>query len=79
MILDHDLRFVSILSEEMFSLLGMDVRFNTVFHQIDGQPEVTIHLLENFLQTAQLPLAEFATNNVINVNTGIKPFYLNLG
>ena len=51
MILDHDLRFVSKFWEEMFSLLGTDLRFNTAFHpEIDGQSEVTIHVLENFFQ-----------------------------
>ena len=50
MILDHDLRFMSKFWEEMFSLLGTVVRFNIVFHpKIDGQSEVTIHVLENFL------------------------------
>ena len=46
-------------------------------------------MLENFLRpyiehrpstwTAQLPLAEFAANNAVNVSTGFTPFYLNSG
>ena len=68
----------------------MDLRFNTVFHpQIDGQLEVTIRVLENFLQAyiehrpstwvEQLPLAEFVVNNTANVSTGYSPFYLSQG
>ena len=74
----------------MFSLLGTDLRFSTTFHvEIDGQSEVTICMLENFLRpyiehrpstwTAQLPLAEFAVNNAVNVSMGFTPFYLNSG
>ena len=87
---DCDLRFMSKFWEEMFSLLGTDLRFSTAFHlETDGESEVTIHVLENFLQpyieqrpsiwTVQLPLAEFATNNAINVSTGFTPFYLSSG
>ena len=48
---DQGPRFVSDFWEELFSLLGMDLRFSIVFHpQIDGQSEVTIRVLENFLQ-----------------------------
>ena len=74
----------------MFSPLGTDLRFNTAFHpETDGQSEVTIHVLENFLQPyiehrhstyiEHLLLAEFATNNAINASTGFAPFYLNSG
>ena len=74
----------------MFSLLGTDLLFSTAFHlEADGQSEVTILVLENFLRlyiehrpstwTTQLPLAEFAANNAVNVSTGFIPFYLNSG
>ena len=87
---DQDPRFVNKFWEEMFSLLGTDLQFSTAFHpETDGQSEVTIHVLENLLQpyiehrpstwTAQLPLAEFAANNAVNVNTEFTPFYLKLG
>ena len=74
----------------MFDLLGMDLRFSTVFHpQIDGQSERMIKMLENFLRpyverhpqtwNEYLALVEFAANNAVNVATGYSPFYLNSG
>ena len=59
----------------MFSLLGTDLRFSTTCHpETDGQSEVTIRVLKNFLRpyiehrpstwTAQLTLAEFAAKTM---------------
>ena len=55
----------------------------------DGQSEVTIRVLENFLRSyvernphtwvQQLPLTEFAANNTVSINTEFTPFYLNTG
>ena len=74
----------------MFSLLGTDLRFSTAFHlETNGQSEVTIRVLENFLRpyiehrpstwTMQLPLAEFVVNNAVNASTEFTPIYLNSG
>ena len=68
----------------------MNLRLNIAFHpQIDGQSEVTIRVLENFLRpyvelhlhvwSKRLSIAEFAANNAINVLMGYTPFFLNSG
>ena len=51
-IISHrDPRFTSRCWKELFQKLGTDVRFSTAFHpQTDGQPEVTIRVLKNFLR-----------------------------
>ena len=63
---------------------------STAFHpKSDGQSEVTIRTLENFLRpyvvnnpqewVQQLHLAEFAANNAVNVAIGYSTFYLMYG
>ena len=87
---DRDPRFTSIMWKEFFKILGTNLRYSTAFHpQTDGQSEVTIRVLENFLRpyverhpekwTDVLPLMEFAANNSVNASTGFSPFYLNFG
>ena len=87
---DRDPRFTSKFWRSLFDLLGTDLRFSTAFHpQTDGQSERMIQTLENFLRpyverhptdwVKQLPLAEFAANNAVNVATGFSPFFLNSG
>ena len=87
---DRDPRFTSKFWTTLFELLGTDLRFSTAFHpQTDGQSEVVIRTLENFLRpfvernptswVKQLPLAEFAANNAVNASTGYTPFYLEAG
>ena len=87
---DRDPRFTSRFWRELFQKLGTDLRFSTAFHpQTDGQSEVTIRVLENFLRpyversphtwVQQLPLAEFTANNAVSINIRLTPFYLNTG
>ena len=89
-ILDWDPRFTSRFWTQFFQILGTDLQLNTAFHpQTDGQSEVTIRMLENFLQpyvelhphvlSKRLSIAEFAANNATNVSTGYTPFFLNSG
>ena len=77
---DRDPRFLSILLIEFFKFLGTTLRMSTAYHpESDGQSEVSIRTLENFLRpyveehpetwSTRLSLAEFAANNAINVAT----------
>ena len=48
---DRDPRFISKFWTTLFELLSTDLRFSTAFRsQIDGQSEVMIRTLENFLR-----------------------------
>ena len=87
---DRDPRFTSVFWKQLFHILGTELRFSTAHHpQTDGQSEVTIRVLENFLRpyvernpatwAAQLSLAEFAANNAISSSTKYTPFFLNAG
>ena len=68
----------------------MDLWLSTRFHpQMDGQSEVMIRNLENFLHpyvevhphtwSNYLNLAEFPASNAVNASTGYTPFVLNAG
>ncbi len=87
---DRDPRFISRFWRTIMNSLGADLKFSTAFHpQTDGQSEVTIRVLENFLRpyverypsswSRQLSIAEFVANNSVNASTGYSPFYLNTG
>lgn len=87
---DWDTRFTSLMCLEVVKLLGTDMRYRTAFHpQTNGQSEVTITVLENFLDpylerystewSSHLSLVEFASNNATNASTSYTPFNLNSG
>ena len=77
-ICDRDTKFVTKFWTELFSILGIGLRFSTAFQpQTNEQYEVTIQALKDFLEpymeyrqstlVDQLPLAKFAANNAVNV------------
>ena len=85
---DREPRFISWFWKSLMNQLGADVRYSTAFHpQTDGQSEVTIRVMENFLHpyverypsswSTQLSIVEFGADNVVNASTGYTPFYLN--
>ena len=87
---DWDPHFTGKFWKSLFDLLGIDLRFSTAFHlKIDGQSERMIQAMENSLRSyverrfaswsQHLALAEFATNNAINMTIGYTPFFLNSG
>ncbi len=87
---DRDPHFISRFWQTIMDSLGADLKFSTAFHpQTDGQSEVTIRVLENFLRpyveqypsswSKQLSVAEFVANNSVNASIGYSPFYLNAG
>ena len=87
---DRDPRFTSAFWQSLFKSLGTELRLSSAYHpQTDGQSEVTIRTLENFLRpyaernpskwVEYLPLLEFAANNAVNASTGYSPAYLMYG
>ena len=70
--------------------LGVILRHSSSFHpETDGQTERVNAAVEQYLRAFMnfnqddwvkwLPLAEFATNNVISETTGVSPFFANYG
>lgn len=87
---DRDPRFMSTFWQSLFKSLGTELRMSTAYHpQTDGQSEVTIRTLENFLRpyaeryphrwAEYLPTAEFAANNAVSASTGYTPAYMMYG
>ncbi|KAF1336587.1 Pol protein, partial [Globisporangium splendens] len=84
---DRDPRFTAAFWQELFRLLGTQLKMSTADHpQADGQTERVNRTLEDILRSYAhsfthwnecLPLAEFAINNSVHVSTGHTPFYVN--
>ncbi|KAF1334277.1 reverse transcriptase, partial [Globisporangium splendens] len=84
---DRDPRFTAAFWQELFRLLGTQLKMSTADHpQTDGQTERVTRTLEDILRSYAhsfthwnecLPLAEFAINNSVHVSTGHTPFYVN--
>ncbi|KAF1321799.1 reverse transcriptase, partial [Globisporangium splendens] len=84
---DRDPRFTAAFWQELFRLLGTQLKISTADHpQTDGQTERVNRTLEDILRSYAhsfthwnecLPLAEFAINNSVHVSTGHTPFYVN--
>ncbi|KAF1336709.1 reverse transcriptase, partial [Globisporangium splendens] len=77
---DRDPRFTAAFWQELFRLLGTQLKMSTADHpQTDGQTERVNRTLEDILRSYAhsfthwnecLPLAEFAINNSVHVSTG---------
>ncbi|KAF1317040.1 Pol protein, partial [Globisporangium splendens] len=84
---DRDPRFTAAFWQELFRLLGTQLKMSTADHpQTDGQTERVNRTLGDILRSYVhsfthwskcLPLAEFAINDSVHVSTGHTPFYVN--
>ncbi|KAF1316914.1 reverse transcriptase, partial [Globisporangium splendens] len=84
---DRDPRFTAAFWQELFRLLGTQLKMSTADHpQTDGQTERVNRTLEDILRSYAhsfthwkecLPLAEFAINNSVHASTRQTPFYVN--
>lgn len=87
---DRGTQFNNKFTRRLYTLLGVEPRFSTVYHpQTDGQTERVNQVVEHYLRTYTtylqdnwsdlLPLAEFAYNNAESASTGLSPFFANYG
>ncbi|KAF1318312.1 reverse transcriptase, partial [Globisporangium splendens] len=85
---DRDRRFTAAFWQELFRLLGTQLKMSTADHpQTGGQTERVNRTLEDILRSYAhsfahwsecLPLAEFAINNSVHASTRQTPFYVNV-
>jgi hypothetical protein len=87
---DRGTQFVAEFWKQLAQRLGVTLRHSSAFHpQTDGQTERINASIEQYLRQFMnfhqddwvdwLPLAEFATNNVVSETTGVSPFFANYG
>ena len=89
---DRDVRFTGRFWQELWRVLGTDLRMGSGFHpESSGQVEKFNQLLEQTLRCTVhqlgegrnwldiLPIIEFSINNTPNRTTGYSAFYLNYG
>ena len=87
---DRGTQFVSGFWTQLSERLGVALKHSSAFHpQTDGQTERINSILEQYLRAfvnfhqddwvSWLPLAEFASNNLISETTGCSPFFANYG
>ena len=87
---DRDPRFTATFFQEIFNLLGTQLKFSTSNHpETDGQTErmnrIVGDVLRCFVNHRQnnwstlLPLCEFAINDMVQGSTNETPFFINLG
>ncbi|KAF1328723.1 Pol protein, partial [Globisporangium splendens] len=84
---DRDPRFTAAIWQELFRLLGTQLKMSTADHlETDSQTERVNRTLEDILRSIAhsfthwsecLPLAEFAINNSVHASTGHTPFHVN--
>jgi hypothetical protein len=87
---DRDPRFTSRFWQQLWKLLGTELRMSTSHHpQTDGQTERSNRTLEDILRhyvsrqqddwDHHLTAAEIAVNSSVHASTGFTPYYLNYG
>lgn len=87
---DRGTQFVSGFWTQLSERLGVTLRHSSAFHpETDGQTERINSVLEQYLRAfvnfhqddwmEWLPLAEFASNNLVSETTGCSPFFANYG
>ena len=87
---DRDPRFTSTFFQEVFAILGTDIKMSTANHpQTNGMTERVNRVVEDTLRAfvnhhqdnwdQLLPLCEFAINDSCQASTGETPFFLNHG
>jgi hypothetical protein len=87
---DRGTQFISEFWRKLFARLSIILKHSSAYHpKINGQTEKINVILKQYLRAYMnfrqnnwvdwLPLAEFASNNIVSETTGFSPFFANYG